>query len=267
VPGFDWDGRSRQPCPECDRGAKDTALRVTRDDLGAVAYCHRCQFTANERTERPGRPMARPAAPERHERLSDYGAWLWGCCKPVSGPARAYLEARGCVVPPADGDLRFHPALPHPPSKHIGPALVGRVTHAETREPLTLARTWVQADGQKANVDPPRMLLGGHAKKHGVIRLWPDEAVTLGLGIAEGVESALSLAHGFAPTWAAIDAGNLGALPVLAGVETLVIGADHDPAGIAAAHACAERWAAAGRGVFIVLPEPGRDINDVARAA
>ena len=104
----------------------------------------------------------------------------------------------------------------------------------------------MRADGTKADVDPPRLLLGGHRKQGGVIRLWPDEAVTTGLAIAEGIETALSLAHDYKPVWSVIDAGNLAAFPVLPGIETLIIGADHDEAGLKAAAACADRWAAAG---------------------
>ncbi|CQR41705.1 conserved hypothetical protein [Thiomonas sp. CB3] len=86
------------------------------------------------------------------------------------------------------------------------------------------------------------------------------------LGIAEGVETALSLAHADLPTWAAIDAGNLAALPVLRGVPELVIGVDADPAGEAAAKECSTRWLAAGRRVRLVRPDPGcGDLNDVAR--
>jgi putative DNA primase/helicase len=79
-----------------------------------------------------------------------------------------------------------------------------------------------------------------------VCRLWPDDFVSHGLGVAEGIETALSLAHAYTPCWAAIDAGNLAALPVLAGVEVLVIAQDRDPAGEMAASDCADRWAAAG---------------------
>ena len=263
---IDWAGRSRQPCPQCDKGARDAALHVTRDGLGVVAFCHRCGFTASERAERAGRPMARPAGPQRHESLSDYGRWLWDACKPVSGPARAYLEARGCMLPPTDGDLRWHPALPHPPSGHKGPALVALLTDAVDKTPRTLHRTWIQPDGTKADLDPPRMLLGGHRKAGAVCRLWADDAVTLGLGIAEGVESALSLAHAHTPVWACIDAANLADFQPLPGIECLTIAADHDAAGIAAANACAARWAAAGRAVYIVTPpQAGADINDVAR--
>lgn len=166
-------------------------------------------------------------------------------------------------MPPADGDLRFSASLKHPPSTYSGPALVALVTHAETRAPLTLHRTWIRADGRKADIDPPRMLLGGHAKKHGVICLWPDDAVTVGLAIAEGVETALTLAHDYKPVWSLIDAGNLADMPVLGGIATLVIGADHEDAGIKAATAAAGRWARAGNDVRIIAPETARgDWND-----
>jgi len=112
------------------------------------------------------------------------------------------------------------------------------------------------------------MLLGGHRKQGGVVRLWPDDAVTTGLGVAEGIETALSLAHGLTPVWACIDAGNLAGLAVLDGIEALTIAADHDDAGIAAANTCADRWARAGAEVRVVLPEIQKtDLNDVARAA
>lgn len=42
------------------------------------------------------------------------------------------------------------------------------------------------------------------------------------------------------------------ALPVLAGIEALTIASDDDAAGIAAAGACAQRWADAGRDVVEV---------------
>jgi hypothetical protein len=269
---IDWDGPRRQTCPGCGRGPRDKTLGVTIDERGGVAHCHRCNFVANlfhdDARARPGRPIPRASAGVRYEVLSDFGRALWRECQPIGGPARSYLEARCCVIPPADGDLRFHPALKHPPSGIEGPALVALVTDAVTGVPLTLHRTWIRADGAKADLDPPRMLLGGHRKAGGVVRLWPDEAVTHGLGVAEGIETALSLAHGYQPVWALIDAGNLAAMPVLAGIESLLIAADHDEAGIAAARGCAATWAARGREVGVVMPGQRKtDLNDLARAA
>jgi hypothetical protein len=117
-------------------------------------------------------------------------------------------------------------------------------------------------------VDQPRLLLGGHTKAEGVIRLWSDEAVTYGLGVGEGVESTLSLAHAYTPVWACIDAGNLSTLPVLDGIEALTIAADFDPTGIAAARECARRWRAAGRQARIVMADQfGSDLNDEVQHA
>ena len=270
---IDWDGPNRQPCPDCSRGPRDRTCGVTiNSDGSGVAHCFRCGYKEWHRGERAAHRHGGPVAPRstsiRYEALSEFGRDLWLACRPLAGEALAYLEARCCATPPADGDLRWHPALKHPPSGLAGPALIALVTDAATGKPLTLHRTWIRADGNKAPVDPPRMLLGGHRKAGGVVRLWPDEAVTMGLGVAEGIETALSLAHAFTPVWACIDASNLAAFPVLEGVESLAIAVDHDFAGIAAANTCAERWTAAGREVRVVMAAtPKADLNDLARAA
>lgn len=263
-------GSHRLSCPQCGRGPRDKVLGVTVEAGAGVAHCFRCGYVENwqdERaTKRPGKTLALPVATHKHTSLSDYGRELWRACTGLPGTAgEAYLAARCCALPPADGDLRFHPALKHP-SGYVGPALVALVTHAATREPLTLHRTWIKPDGTKADADPPRLLLGGHQKQGGVVRLWPDEAVSYGLGIAEGIETALSLATALRPVWSLIDAGNLAAFQVLAGIEALTIAADHDPAGMAAAEACATRWTDTGCDVRLVIPpRASSDLNDVAR--
>jgi len=199
---------------------------------------------------------------DQHQVLANFGREIFRSCQPLANtPGESYLLARRCALPPVESHLRFHPALKHP-SGHVGPALVALVTDAVTREMKTLHRTWIRADGTKADVNPPRLLLGKHSKQGGVVRLWPDEAVTYGLGIAEGIETALSMAHAYTPVWACIDAGNLGALPVLGGIETLLIGADNDPAGARGAEQCAQRWWAGGAEVLITTQQQN-DLNDV----
>jgi DNA primase len=70
----------------------------------------------------------------------------------------------------------------------------------------------------------------------------------------------------FQPVWACVDAGNLAAFSVLAAIESLVIFADNDQAGLKAARTCARRWAEAGREVRIRTPRaPGADAADVSR--
>lgn len=193
---------------------------------------------------------------------------FYGSCRPVlpGTLAAAYLEHRACDLPHPDGDLRYHLEARHP-SGHVGPALVALVTDAITGEPMTVHRTWLAEDGRgKAQLDTPRLLWSGLPKVGGVVRLWHDEEITLGLAVAEGIETALSFAQGFGLAWATIDAANLAALPVLDGIEALTIAADHDQVGLAAAEECACRWGAVKKEVRIWRsPTPGEDFNDRAR--
>jgi hypothetical protein len=95
-----------------------------------------------------------------------------------------------------------------------------------------------------------------------------DREVETGLAIAEGIESALAglRRRPWLPTWAALSAGGVRAFPVLAGVETLAIYADHDAAGLEAARSCAGRWAAAGRFAEVIWPRAaGADMADMLR--
>lgn len=263
-----------------ERATRST-LRSLRDaGVGAGTWFYLAKLNgwkpAAAGEPRPARPapVLRAVEPEperhQHQTLSLYGLRLWASSLPLDGTVGAdYLTARGCVIPPADGDLRFLPAHRHPLGEYVGPALVALVTDILTGEPISLHFTWVCPDGTKANtLGAARLLLGGHRKAGGVIRLWPDEAVTEGLGIGEGIETVLSLAHVFTPVWSAIDAGNLAALPVLAGVESLVIAQDNDPAGRRAAQALADRYKASGCTVAIVSAEhDGDDLNDELEAA
>jgi len=91
--------------------------------------------------------------------------------------------------------------------------------------------------------------------KVGVIRLSPDEEVTQGIGICEGIEDGLAiLLSGWAPIWCATSAGAIAKFPVLSGIEALTIFADPDANGMKAAGECAERWRAADRECLVSAP-------------
>lgn len=174
-----------------------------------------------------------------------------------------YLIGRGCPLPPADGDLRFHPNLRR--YGFAGPCLVGRITAAcDASETLGLHLTWLKRGGGLWRRSERRY---AGRKAGGVVRLWPDECVSQGLGIAEGIETALATARVFQPVWATLDAGNLAAFPVLPGEVALSIFADRDKSGTGqkAALACAERWLAAGREVRVLAAlRTGADMADLA---
>lgn len=212
------------------------------------------------------RPIPRPVVTREREPLPDFARSLVRDSVPLPGTLAAKcLAGRRCSLPPPGSDLRFHPRVWHSPTRSYWPALIGVITDVITGEHIGTHRTYLAQDGlSKAPIEPARMTLG--RKQGGVIRLWPDEVVTYGLAVAEGIETALSLAHAYTPVWACIDAGNLGALPVLPGIETLLIGADNDPAGIKGAKECALRWAVAGVEV-LVTQQAENDVNDALREA
>jgi hypothetical protein len=248
----------RKPCPICDRGPKDRALAVTFDDRGAVSFCHRCGYVA---ADNHVSALGSPAVPKLYRPWRDRAEHIWGIAEPLAGSlAATYLTSRGCFMPPADGDLRFLPARGDYPA-----AMLARVTDARSGEPISLHFTRLDANGRKAGADAKR-LLSGHRKAGGVIRLWPDDCVTVGLGIGEGIESCLAAAHGFTPMWSMVDAGNLARFPILSGIQALTIFADNDLAGVSAARACARRWAQVAEVTTVIPDRPGADMCDVIAA-
>ena len=102
------------------------------------------------------------------------------------------------------------------------------------------------------------------------VKLTPNEDVVEGLGIAEGIETALAIMRvGFRPIWACASTSIMKPFPVLDGIETLTIFADNDAsgAGLTAARECVARWRLAGREVRVFMPrERGHDWNDVVLA-
>jgi hypothetical protein len=106
----------------------------------------------------------------------------------------------------------------------------------------------------------------------GVVKTWPANGAGQ-LVVGEGIETVLAAATRISyrgapltPAWSAVAKGGLGRLPVLSGVERLIILVDHDFAGKAAAACCAERWNRAGRTVVRLTPKrAGTDFNDLIK--
>jgi putative DNA primase/helicase len=79
-------------------------------------------------------------------------------------------------------------------------AIIGLMTDTQSGEPLGVHRTFLNADGSKIE----RKMLG----RQGILRLSPNDAVTMSLGLAEGIEDAIAvLLSGWWPLWAATSAG------------------------------------------------------------
>jgi hypothetical protein len=213
---------------------------------------------APKRLERPQRA---PEPPREPPATLDAARRIWRECVTAEGTlAEIYLAGRELRLEPG-APLRFHSACPREAERL--PALVALMSDPVTGEPCGIHRTYLAAEGRDRLRDAKgRAMLGGA----GVVRMAPDAEVTLGLGIAEGVETCLAVLQGFdwRPVWAATSAGAIARFPVLAGIEALTIFADADKAGTEAAQRCAARWAEAGREARILTPPRG-DFNDLAR--
>lgn len=239
------DGHDGQVLVHCHGGCSQDAVIAELRDRGLWPEREDDRPVRRRRNSRIVRPSPAPA-PAQHASLADWGRRLWGDCRTIEpdDPAGRYLTARGCILPHPDGGLRWHPRLRHP-CGHAGPALVGLVTDArDASRWMSLHRTWIDpADpGRKADIERPRLMLAGHPVAGGVIRLWPDEHVTYGLCVAEGIETALVAARGFPLVWACISAGGIAGLPYIYPLDSLTVIVDHDPAGLQAYETVAARW-------------------------
>ena len=171
---------------------------------------------------------------------------IWRTAVPLPGTLgfKYFTQRRGLhigALGALDHALRWHDDIA---------AVVALMTDPFSNEPTGVHRTFLNSDGTKRE----RKMLG----RQGVVRLSPDEYVTLGLGIAEGIEDGLAvLLSGWAPVWAATSAGAIKRFPALPGIEYLTIFADSDEVGMSAAQTCVERWVAADREARTVSVKDG----------
>ena len=193
---------------------------------------------------------------------------LWRLCRPIEGTrAEAYLRARGIAVG-REPALGFHPALYY---RDAGgafstfPALVARAVDASGAF-AGVQRTYLDPAGPaKAPVPDARKAMG---RIFGAA-VWLGAAHGSTLAVAEGVETALSLvtARPSLRAAAVLSAAGLGAFTVPAGAARVLIAADRDRAGAAAAERLHARCLARGLDAAVVAPERGGDLNDVLRAS
>jgi phage/plasmid primase-like uncharacterized protein len=244
-------------------------------------------------TARPGRALtaaeraeaAQQVAAARAEReAAQRQAWaqngtrieaLWSRCVPLvpGDPLTLWLKRRGLAgVWPLPACLRYGPALRYwEGDRETGryPAMVAQVTAPDGRV-IALHRTYLTRDGRKADVPQPRKLTPAAGPLAGA-------AIPLGrpdaqgrLGVAEGIETALSAWVGSGiPTVAAVSANGLATFQwPAAAVRELLVFADHDEAGLKAAHRLRDRARAAGLHARVLAPSASNsDWNDVLRAA
>jgi putative DNA primase/helicase len=211
---------------------------------------------------------------EREQRAAwrtndDRNRFMLRQCRPsVSGdPVHLYLSRRmaseSINVPAC---IQLHPAMPYiheGETLGVFPCMVAPLVGSDGRM-LALHRTYLTADGQKANVPAVRKLTGAS-------RLLAGAAIPLAtptarrLGIAEGIETALAASlSSDVPVVAAYSAGNLAAWRWPREIRALVIFGDNDIAGIKASTELLERAKKTGLDASVLAPsDPGADWCDV----
>ena len=184
---------------------------------------------------------------------------LWQSATAAAGTlVSRYLSSRGWDrLPPAT--VRFAPALKHA-AGGLWPAMVSLVTRGCDDVPLAVHRTYLARDGaRKAPVEPSKMMLG--PCRGGAVRLATASRL---LRVGEGIETCLAAMRATGdPAWAALSTAGLKALDLPSHVQDVIILADGDAAGEAAARHAAGRWARQGRRVRIARPPDGLDFNDL----
>jgi hypothetical protein len=193
-------------------------------------------------------------------------AALWANTIPVTDgdPVSLYLRGRG-LGGPVPVNLRLHPRLTFWDGGDRGawPAMIAPLIRPDGVV-LALHRTYLTADGCKAPLPIVKKLTGAAGPLAGACIPLHDLQRGV-IGIAEGIETAQAahLASGL-PTVAAYCAGNLAAYTWPPGVRRLVVFADADLAGAAAAQTLRARAMRAGLSVAVMTPSTaGSDWCDV----
>lgn len=193
---------------------------------------------------------------------------------PIEGtPAEAYLRSRGITMA-LPHTLRFARLAP-PTIEGNGvlaangpgllPALVAIVTDAGGQL-VGLQRTYLTEDGRKAAVvatesdRKPKVKYSLGNVIGGAIQLGPPAASML---VTEGLEDGLTLAQALGRSvWVAAGTSMMPLMVLPEITRAVVIGADGDPAGEAAAGKAAEAFGKAGLAVRIMRPTaPHKDYN------
>jgi hypothetical protein len=265
------------PCPTHED--RDPSLSIRDADDGKVlVYCHagcdqsvvigelRSRTLWDNTSDYCRRPAIRqspaassaPPAQDNSDRTAA-ALRLWGSAVPAADtPVVTYLHSRGISLVAPDS-VRFHPRLKHP-SGSTWPGIVSLVTRGTDGEPLAIHRTFLARDGAgKASVTPQKMMLG--PCRGGAVRL---AVPTSKLMVGEGIETCLAAMQSTGlPAWAALSTSGLRALQIPAEIDDVIVLADGDDPGEAAALDAARRWKREGRTVRIARPPTGMDFNDL----
>ena len=230
-------------CRGCGRGGD--AIALVRHVTGAsfASAVEQVDHAPSIRSQPPPRPP--PPLPTT---TTEDAIRMWSASIDPRGTVVEWYFASRWLTLGDDvaGDvLRWNPC--------IG-AILALFRNVLTGEPQAISRTFLDREGRKIE----RKFLG--PVSGAAIMLDPFDFVTTGLHVGEGVETCMTARQfNLRPVWALGSAAAVAAFPILGGVECLTLLKEADDASERAVGACASRWHAAGREVFINQPTRGKD--------
>lgn len=253
-------------CPACNY-PEAFSLVIRNGKL--LWHCHACQDKhAVLAALRGGVPLHTAPVPRVGQKPTDkskleFVRRLWGESLPIADTmAERYLAGRG-LQGLHIADLRFLPTCRHTPTGQNYPAMIAAVRRWPANGVVAVHRTFLKQDGS-GKIDHPqaRMMLGDATG--GAVQLAQAGEQ---LALAEGIETALSVLQATGiPTWACLSTAGLQRIMVPDTVRVVLICADHDPPGLKAAHAAAERLHRLGKQVRLAAPpQAGADFNDILK--
>lgn len=195
----------------------------------------------------------------RQSNSTEIALSIWRRTIPAANTlVQVYLAMRGLTLP-LPPSIRFHPKLKHPCGQ-VWPCMVALVTTSDEETPVAIHRTYLANNGGgKAPVDTAKLMLGPCGAS--AVHLGRFDRVLM---VGEGIETCLAAmqATGY-PSWAAMSTSGLKKLLLPQTVRDVIVLADGDPAGEAAAQECGSRFAREGRRVRLARPPRGKDFNDL----
>lgn len=258
------------PCPVCQsQKRKDqNALTVKGDGNRLLLHCKKngCDFRdilaasgvipGTVEIDRMAIAASEQNRAAQSAKIMARARSLWGYGEAIQGSkGEAYLRARGitCAIPDS---MRWLHDTYHGPSGKYCAAMIADVTPTGG-----VHRTFFTKKGERLNKSA-KMMLGPCSG--GAVRL---SKTTGPLVVCEGIETGLSLLSGLlkgpATVWAALSTSGIQGLTLPQRPGDLIIAADGDTAGRAAANTLAQSATNRGWQVSLMAAPEGQDWNDV----
>lgn len=264
---FRWDNRAGSGSSICNVCGSRTGMDLVMAIKG-VGFLDAKRWVLSQISNAP---IEAPRASRDNEAIQRRLSRLWMEANRLDGrdPASRYLASRAIRPREYPTLLRYHASAAYrhdDQSVTRHPALVSKFVSPDAKA-WTLHMTYLDSDGNKANVPKVKKLAPMSVPRGGAVRLAPSAET---MGIAEGVETALSaMAMHDVPVWAALSSGGLVNWQPPETAKCVLIYGDHDSnyAGAAAAYALAHKLAAKGLHVEVRMPsDPDSDWNDMLMA-